>query len=124
MIVAIVDGFCECMDCGKRIEGMQPIRNDQFICRSCAEPKAVKEIKLKSLLTNVKEALKSNNIHATITESALSSYNGFEVSITLGSNEGYYINVLNNLEAVHIRFHDKFEAVHCLNCLIVLIPRN
>lgn len=59
-----------------------------------------------------------------MSESVLSRETKFEISIDLGSNEGYYVNISKGCDAYHLRMHSKDEAVKTLGVMLCLLPNN
>ena len=75
----------------------------------------------------IEEIIKAYNLSVeAITEGVLRMEfsTRFEISIDLGSNEGYYVNITEGCEAYHLRLHDKNEALKTLGCMLILLPNN
>jgi hypothetical protein len=51
-------------------------------------------------------------------------YVNFEISISTGSNEGYYVSIAKYCDIYHLRTHDKNEALKILGCMLILLPNN
>jgi len=56
--------------------------------------------------------------------SAPEHYKRFEISISLGTNEGYYVDIYHELTSYHLRTHSKDEALKILGVMLHLLPNN
>jgi hypothetical protein len=48
----------------------------------------------------------------------------FEITISTGSNEGYYVSITEGCIVYHLRMHSKNEALKILGCMLILLPNN
>lgn len=75
----------------------------------------------------INELIKAYKLDANgmFTTEGLNKYHTkLEVSISLGSNEGYYVSITEGFTTYHLRFHSRDEALKTLGTMLTLIPDN
>lgn len=81
--------------------------------------------RIMTLENKVYKILKENKISVdSIMEFSNDEYIYFDITIKLGSNEGFYVVVNDGFEQCSLRIHYKPDAIRAAASMIELLPNN